>query len=204
MIEDAGGLAALRAAAPPARRTFLDDLSGEAVALAGGVLLQAKVERSDPMTDRVTARATRCRTDRRRCCPSTAMTRPAHNATMITTGVGYVRDDTLVYRRRNGAEDHYSLRSADNLFGCIQLRTTQRDGCQVRRLAHYGVRSAAQLQTFMKVERANAWVTALWMLVRTHEPAAAFPTTECRTREATGCASWSAFARRLHLVIPND
>lgn len=125
-------------------------------------------------------------------------------ATMITTAIGYVEGDTLVYRRRNGAEDHYSLRNSDNVFGCIQRALMPPDRCRVRQLAHYGVRTAAQIRLFTKIERADAWVTALWMLVRKHEPRAEFPTTGCRNREATGCASWPAFAKRLHLVIPDD
>ena len=229
MIADESGLAALRAAAPPARRTFLDDLSGEAVALASGVLLQARVERADPSSDRFTGRVLSIflgRPDRElrlgsrlllfnetgyalpaASAPVLSLYRNDHVrafATLITTAVGYVQGDTLVYRRRNGAEDRYSLRSSDNLFGCIQMGLVPRERCRVRQLAHYGVRSAAQLRLFDKIVRDDASVTTLWMLVRTHEPRAEFPTKTCPNREASGCASWAAFARRIHLVIPTD
>jgi hypothetical protein len=229
MVADEGGLAALRAAEPPARRVFFDDLSGEAVALASGVLLQAKVEWSDPTSDRFTGSILNVllgRPDRELqpnshpllynetgyalpvgSAPVLSMYRNSHAgtyATIITNAIGYVEGDTLVYRKRTGAEDRYSLRSSDNLFGCIQMGLLPRERCRVRQLARYGVRSAAQLKLFDKTVRDDAWTTTLWMLVRTHQPRADFPTRECPTREASGCASWAAFARRIHLVIPTD
>jgi hypothetical protein len=84
------------------------------------------------------------------------------------------------------------------------MGSVPRESCRVRQLAHYGVRSAAQLRLFDKLVRDDAWTTTLWMLVRTHQPRADFPTKECPNREASGCASWAAFARRIHLVIPTD
>ena len=144
MIADESGIAALRAAAPPARRAFFDDLSGEAVALSSGVLLQARVEAADPTSDRFTGKILSVflgRPDRElrsaahlqlfnetgyalpvASAPVLSLYRNTHvgtYATIITTAIGYVQGDTLVYRRRSGSEDRYSLRSSDNLFGCI-------------------------------------------------------------------------------------
>jgi|GEM_PF-3327015 len=229
MIADESSLAALRAAEPPARRSFFDDLSGEAVALASGVLLQARVEAADPTSDRFTGTILSIFLGRpdRELQPASHLllfnetgyalpvasapvlslyrnTRVGTYATIITTAIAYVQGDTLVYRRRNGAEDRYSLRSSDNLFGCIQMGSVPRERCRVRQLTHYGVRSEAQLRLFDKIVRDDAWVTTLWMLVRKHEPHAAFPTKACPNRESSGCASWAAFARRIHLLIPSD
>ena len=229
MVADERGLAALRASALPERRSFFDDLSGEAVALASGVLLQARIEVADPTSDRFKGKLLRIllgRPDRELqpnarlllfnetgfalpvgSAPVLSLYRNPHvraYATSLTTAIGYVQGDTLVYRRRNGPEDRYSLRSTDNLFGCIEAVSVPRERCRVGRLAHYGVQSQAQLRLFDKIRRDDAGVTTLWMLVRKREPHAAFPTKSCPNREASGCASWSAFARRIHLVVPTD
>ena len=229
IVSDANGASAFLAAAPPSRRTFLDVLSGEEVALAGAVLVQARVERSDPAADRANGRIMRVLLDDARgrlrvnapfafynetgyalanaSAPVLSLYRNDRTgayATLISTAVGYANGDALVYRRRTGAPQAYDLRRGDNLFGCIQLARMRPDLCRIRQLSRYGVRSAAQLRWFTKTERTDAWLAALWMLVRKREPNAAFPTRACKADETTDCISWAAFKKRSHTIIPAD
>jgi hypothetical protein len=229
MVSDTKGAAAFLAAAPPLRRSFLDVLSGEEVALAGAVLVQARVEWSDPAVDRANGRILnvlldgaggRLRPDspfvfynvagyalENASAPVLSLylsTKSNTYATLISTAVGYANGDTLVYRRRTGAVESYDLRRGDNLFGCIQQARVRPDECRLRRLSRYGVRSAAQQRAFRKIEDSDAWLAALWMLVRKREPNAVFPTRECKGVETTDCVSWAAFKKRSRTTIPTD
>jgi hypothetical protein len=82
------------------------------------------------------------------------------------------------------------------IFGCIQQARVRPDQCRMQRLSRYGVRSAAQQRSFRKIERTDARVAALWMLVRKREPNAAFRARECTGEETTDCVSWAAFKKR--------
>jgi hypothetical protein len=229
IIADESGSAALLAAVPPARRGFLDVLSGEEVALAGGVLVQVRVEQDDASTDRSSGRVVSVFLGGpdKRLRPASALVffnktgyalpsasapvvalydneRANAYATLIAAAIGYAKGDAMVFRRRDGTLDTYNLRSDDNLFGCIQSGRMSGDACRVRRLSRYGIRSATQLRSYSAIARTDAWLAALWMLVRKREPNALFPTRDCRPNQTANCVSWAAFKKRSHTMIPTD
>ncbi|MBV8578701.1 MAG: hypothetical protein JOZ58_27165 [Acetobacteraceae bacterium] len=227
IIPDEAGTAAFLAAPLPSRRTYLDVLSGEEIALSGGALLQARIDQSSSETTRVTGKIVNAFLGDEGLRPGgqlqffnkTGFSLPTSSApvlslyynnrtkafaTLISTAIGFSRSNALVYRGRNGAIQAYDLRSSDNLFGCIQLARMPRTACRMRQLRRYGIITADQMHSFTKVQETDAWVVVLWMLVRRHEPTAEFPTRECRKGETRDCVSWEAFKKRSHTVIPTD